>query len=686
MARPSKSDVLAGVLSEALAEFDDIQSQMRQVRIQCADDRRFYSVTGAQWEGPLAQQFDNRPRFEVNKVHLAVMRLINEYRNNRITVDFVSKDGSEDDDLAELCDGLYRADEIRSVAEEAYDNAFEEAVGGGFGAWRLCAEYEDEYDPDNDHQRISIEPIFDADTSVYFDLNAKRQDKSDATRCFVVTAMSPDAYKAEWGDDPVSWPKNEDPNAFLWWTPEVVYVAEYYRVEDQKTRHYTYRTLTGQTEKYTQDQIDADPDLLARLADVGTTLQGERVVKRRRVHKYILSGGKILEDCGLIAGPNIPIVPVFGKRWWIGNVEQCCGAVRFAKDAQRIANMQRSLLGELAAKSPQEKPIFVPEQMIGHEMNWARDNIDNNPFLLLNPVSDSQGNLVPTGPVGYTKPPSVPPAMAALLQITEQDLQDLLGGQDRGEEMMPQMSGKAVELIQNRLDMQAFIYMSNMAKAVKRSGEIWLGMAREILADTGRAMKAVSREGKASRVVIKTPILNTTTGETDYQNDIERASFEVFADVGPTSTSQRAATFRSLMAMLQVSDDPETRQILISRMMMLVDGEGLADDREFFRKKLVAMGVVQPTDEEKQEMQAAAQQAQQPDPQAMLLQAAAMEAQAKAIKAQADTALSVAKTQETEARTAETLAGISLAERDQALRAAEGMARAITRAAPAYQG
>jgi hypothetical protein len=66
------------------------------------------------------------------------------------------------------------------VADEAYDNAFEEAVGGGIGAWRLRTVYEDDEDEDNDRQRIMFEPIFDADSSVFFDLNSKRQDKSDA--------------------------------------------------------------------------------------------------------------------------------------------------------------------------------------------------------------------------------------------------------------------------------------------------------------------------------------------------------------------------------------------------------------------------------------------------------------------------------------------------------------------------
>ena len=153
MARLTKEQRLANVHQDALIEFDSIQSAMRDERLQCLEDRRFYSIAGAQWEGALAEQFDNKPKFEVNKIHLSVMRIINEYRNNRITVDFISKEGDEDDRLADVCDGLYRADEEDSSADEAYDNAFEEAVGGGIGAWRLRTVYEDEYDDEDDRQR-----------------------------------------------------------------------------------------------------------------------------------------------------------------------------------------------------------------------------------------------------------------------------------------------------------------------------------------------------------------------------------------------------------------------------------------------------------------------------------------------------------------------------------------------------
>ena len=147
MARKSNEEVLQVIHEEALIEFADIQSALRNERLQCLQDRRFYSIAGAQWEGPLGLQFENKPKFEVNKIHLAVIRIINEYRNNRITVNFLPKDGTKNDQLSDACNGLYRADEQDSGGEEAYDNAFEEAVGGGFGAWRLRTCYEDDEDP-----------------------------------------------------------------------------------------------------------------------------------------------------------------------------------------------------------------------------------------------------------------------------------------------------------------------------------------------------------------------------------------------------------------------------------------------------------------------------------------------------------------------------------------------------------
>ncbi len=660
-----------------MSEFDTIQSTMRDERLQCLEDRRFYSISGAQWEGNLYEQYLNKPKFEVNKVHLSVMRIINEYRNNRITVDFVSKDGTDDDKMADVCDGLFRSDEQDSGANEAYDNAFEEAVGGGFGAFRLRAVYEDEYDEENEKQRIRIEPIYDADTTVFFDLDAKRQDKSDARMCYVLTAMTPDAYREVWEDDPTTWPKGIQQVGFDWATPDVVYVAEVYRVEEASELIRIFQTLDGQEEKYSEKDFEQDPELETMLEAVGTKEVRQRRVKRRKVRKYIMSGSKVLEDSGYIAGDQIPIIPVYGKRWFVDNVERCMGHVRLAKDAQRLKNMQLSKLGEISALSTVEKPIFTPEQVAGHEMMWSEDNLKNYPYLLLNTVTDANGGETLAGPVGYTKPPQIPPALAGLLQITEQDMSDLLGKPDAAEEVVSNISGKAVELIQQRLDMQTFIYMSNMSKAVKRCGEVWLSMARDIVVEPGRKMKSVGLGGELSSIEIGKPMLNPKTGEVEYENDLSNAKFDVAVDVGPASATKRSATVRALLGMIQIAPDPETQQVLTSMAMMNMDGEGIGEVRAYFRDKLIKMGVIQPTEQEGEKLLAEMQAAQQPDPQALYLQAAAMEAQAKAGQAQANTEYTLARAEETRAKTVEVLAGIQQKERTNVVETAKALQETV---------
>jgi hypothetical protein len=676
MARLNKEQRFQNIHQQAMTEFDRVQTSVRDERLQCLQDRRFYSIAGAQWEGPLGDQYENKPRFEVNKIHLSVIRIINEYRNNRIAVDFVSKDGDANDKLTETCNGLYRADERDSGAEEAYDNAFEEAVGGGYGAWRLRTAYEDDENDEDERQRIRIEPIYDADSSVFFDLDAKRQDKADAKYCFVLYSMTREAYRAEWNDDPTTWPKVVHQYEFDWDTPDVVFVAEYYRVEETRETVRIFLTIQGEEERYMQADFDADETLEETLAAVGTVEVRQKRIKRKRVRKYIMSGGGILDDMGYIAGKNIPIVPVYGKRWFVDNVERCMGHVRLAKDPQRLKNMQLSKLGEISALSSIEKPILVPEQVSGHQVMWAEDNLRNYPYLLINPITGPNGETQAAGPVAYTKSAQIPPAMAALLALTEQDMAEILGSSQQADKMVSGISGKAVELIQTRLDMQTFIYMSNMAKAVRRCGEIWLSMSKDIYVEEKRKMKTIGAMEEVGSIELMKPQIDEETGELIYENNLGDALFDVAVDVGPSSSSRRDATVRALTGMMQVTTDPTTQQVLQAMAIMNMEGEGIGDIKEYFRKQLVQMGVLKPTEEEQQQMMEAQANVQQ-DPQTAYLLAEAAKAQALAIKAQADTELTLARSEETKAKTIQTLSSVDIDERKSAIETAEKIGAAI---------
>ena len=677
MARQSKADRLAEIHRAALDEFDTVQSACYSERLQALQDRRFYSLAGAQWEGEVGDQFENKPRFEFNKVHLAVIRIFNEYRNNRITVDFQPKDGTADDKLADTCDGLFRADERACAADEAYDNAFEEGVGGGMGAWRLRACYENEDDDDDTRQRIRMEPIFDADSCVFFDLGAKRYDKADAKRCWVLTPYPREQYKEEFGDDPASWPRDVTQREFDWTTADLVWVCEFYRVEEETELVYFYRGLDEEAEdmKVTAAELEADPAFEDELAATGFRRVREKRIRSRKVVKYLMSGGKMLTDGERIPGKCIPIIPFYGKRWVVDGVERIMGHVRLAKDAQRLTNMLMSWLAEMAARFDMEKPIFSPEQISRHTNMWAEDNVKKFPFLLADMVTDpTTGQKVPgsQAPAAYTKAPNIPPAMAALAQIAGQALTELLGNQQAGEEMKANISGKVVELVQQKLDMQVFIYMSNLAKSHKRAGEVWLSMAKELLTEDGRKMKVITDNGETSSVELNRPMYDAETAQTTVENDLSRADFEVDVDVGPSSSSKRAATVRALSGMMQMTQDPETLSVLSGLAMMNMEGEGISEARQFFRRKLVRMGVVKPTEDERAELEAQAANTP-PDPQAQALLGMAEEAQANAAKARAQTVNTIADADLKRAKTAETLAGIESERNQQFLASAQAL-------------
>ena len=111
--------------------------------------------------------------------------------------------------------------------------------------------------------------------------------------------------------------------------------------------------------------------------------------------------------------------------------------------------------------------------------------------------------------------------------------------------------------------------------------------------------------------------------------------------------------------------------------MMNMEGEGVSEVQNYFRQRLIRMGVVKPTEQEAEAMMAEMEaRGQQQDPNAIFLQAAAEEAVAKAAKARADTIKTVADAELSRARTAETMAKASEIDQNIALTTIDALEQA----------
>lgn len=631
---------------ESVTEFSSVEASVRDERELCRLDRRFCYVTGAQYEGKTKEQFKSKPKYEINKVALAVTKAVSEYRNNRITINFKSSTGRFDEIATQLND-VYRADTATQEAQEAFDTAYEEKVSGGIGAWRLRAVYVDEYDDENEEQKIVVEPITDAATSVYFNYGK--------TRCWVISDIGKGEYKDLYGDDPVDWPETKE-EQFDWVVADTVRIAEYYKVEEVPHRVHSYTMNNGDVERFTDDDFENDKSLKAHLLAVGAKKLKTKTVRRRVIKKMILSGGGIVEDCGYIAGDKIPIVIDYGERAVVDRIERVRGKVRTAKDPMRIKNVITNKLVEFAAGSSVEKPILTPK-LVGRYGNlWAKDSEDNYAYLLLEDQTDAEGNNIPITALNYTRVPNVPPNLQALIALTDHDINQLLGNHQEAEKIRANLSGDAIQQVRDETGIQNYIYISNHAKAKKESAEIWLGMARDIYIEEGRKLKALASDNSERFIEIGRPVQDEN-GQVVKEFDLSRSGFDVVSDIGPSTSSKRSKTLSDIQSFLQFTKDPETIAILTAMGVMNMEGDGVSDARSFFRKKLVGMGVIEPTKEEQEQIDAANQN-QEPDANQEYLKAAAMKEQAQAEKLAADTAHVAAKTEETEAKTVETYASI----------------------------
>lgn len=672
MARKSKSEREADLHAEALQQFEDSYTATRYDREQALASRRFVNIRGAQWDWAEGT-FDNKMTLEIDHVSGEVIRIANEYRKNRIAAMFMPADGTEADDLADACAARYRADTQDAQGREARDTAFYGALEGGYGGMRLRAEYEG----NTEYQRICLEPVNDAESSLFFDANAKRKDKSDAEHAFLITPWTHRAYVKKYGGDTASWPVSlMGRYTFPWFGDgvDLVYVAEYFVKEAGRETFRIFRGFADEVQEHLED--DLDEDAVATLLATGFVEEDPRTDEYDRVVKYVMSGAKILSGPELVPGRNIPLVPQYGYWKIIDHVERVRGHVLKQMDPQIVYNLQVSKVGETAAASSIEKPIFTSEQIKGWENYWQRDNIDNNAFMVINTIRDATGASMPMGPIAFTKSPDVPPAVGALIQLTKQDIADQNGNQQNTEMVNPNVSGVAMELAQGKSDMRSSAFIDGAAEAETRIAEIWQGMAAEIYVEPGRKLKTLNEDGKRGTVEIGKKVFNPKTGELDLDVDFSRAKFDVVVDVGPTSASRRMSIVRTMMGLMQFATDPLDQKKLQAYAMMNMEGEGLNDMREDARRTLIALGVVKPSKEEEAEMQAA-QQPAAPDPNAVLADAMAKEAEAKAVKAIADTALAEAKTQQTQADTAKTLAEIPIAQQESALKTAQALANEL---------
>jgi hypothetical protein len=666
-----ESEELRKKLESDLRDLQKDADVMSEQREKANSDMRFINVDGAHWDDFLGDDFENRAKLEFDLISTHKNKFVGEWLNNYVGVEYKPDGDDTTDDDAEFLGNLRRSDYRDNSGEISIVNAIDEMATCGFGAYGISPRFVHDDDPEQDHQDIEWRPIYGAYNSIFFDRSSKRIDKKDARWVTEITGYTKEAFEEEFpGLDPVSaYTMNSDVWSVYSGELSEIYVATRYEIEEKKAKVFVYNNLaTGKVEVFANDDHEDIKDELAE--DNKYRFVRERMVMRTRVLMSRFTGKQYIEKARPIAGKRLPIIPLYAYRVIIDNEEHYFGLVRKLKDPNRVFDVQASQVLENSTSDGQEVPIFEREQMESQEVRnlWADKN--NVPFLLVDAIKDSNGNIISAGPIGFSKPPMLNQNAAALLDLMPNFIREVTGGAPQ-DTLDPDASGKAINAIIKQVNLNTTPINKNIEIALTLDGEVYQYQASDVYKQK-RLKRTLSKDGTEGSETLHKIIADKETGRLIEANTIYGKRFKAYPDVGPQYQTERERTvevLKEMMPSFASIDDPDVKSfipVMLSTIVDNISGVGLDPIKKHNRQLMLKQGLAKPeTDEEK----AYVQKMMQPkdDPNQKLMEAAAQQQIAEAKNLQAATIDKIARAKKKEAETQEIYSELGINQLNQLL-------------------
>ncbi|KKN25253.1 hypothetical protein LCGC14_0886550 [marine sediment metagenome] len=546
------------VLDTMRSRFKMVMAAYTNSRNDELDDLRFFAGSpDNQWQWPSdvlgtrgtiqGQLVNARPSLTINKLPQHVRQVTNDQRQNRPSGKVIPADDAADIEVAEIFDGIVRHIEYSSDADVAYDTACENQVICGEGYIRILTEYADEESFDQDLKIGRIRNSF----SVYMDPLIQDPCGMDAGWCFITEDVLKDDYERDWPDaQPVTTLMAEgtgDQSISQWISEKTVRIAEYFYIEYEKA---TLNLYPGNTVAFEGTQEAEDLTLY-----FGAPVNS-RQVDRRKVLWCKTNGYEILEKRNW-AGRYIPVIRVVGNEYEVEGELLVSGLVRNAKDAQRMYNYWTSQEAEMLALAPKAPFVGYGGQFEGYENQWKTANVQNWPYLEVNPdVTDGKGTVLPLPE--RSQPPMAQTGLIQAKMGASEDIKSTTGQYDaslgaQGNER----SGKAILARQREGDTGSYHYVDNLARAVRYVTRQLIDLIPKIY-DTVRIIQIIGEDGEASMVKLDPsqdePVKNIVD---DDENVIEKiynpsvGKYDVRVTTGPGYATKRQEAREEMTELLQ---------------------------------------------------------------------------------------------------------------------------------------
>ena len=601
------------------------------------EDVDFIYKDDGQWPDFVQSQRSDRPMLTINLLVQYLNQMVGQARLNKYSIRVLQKSGTRNPvgmlgtgemlSPSEAMEGLIRDVEQRSQAGMAYSRALQHAIEGGFG-WLRVRTMDSPDDPMN--MEAIIEHVQDR-WSVMVDPYCERFDYADAEWCVISHKMINDEFEARFPNAKGSanmgtWSEDSMPFGQWYAGGEHVRVAEYYYKEPMMRTAVVYDHAEGGREfTVYEDQIEGIED---ELEELGFTKREEREVDSYKMKVCLTTGYEVLEGPQDWPGMRIPVVPIFGRTVDYQDRREHHGAFHHAKDAARMHNYWLSVATEKMADTPHSPWIATPEQIAGHERQWANQHLERPNVLFYNHVPDQQppqridNRAFPTGEINF--------AMQA-----KSSVQDTVGMHeaDLGAKSN-EKSGRAIAERRASGDRGTFEFADNLAHAIANIGLILCEILPSIY--TGKTIRRILMPDETEAFVeLNQTIEDEETGKKVRFGSLNMARFYTHSVASPHTATQRTLLLDVLTELGKTN--PEG---MLPMLDLIIEATDPPNKAELTRraKMMVPREFLRPEDQQKLPQQQAS-----PEAQAQQAEAEADMAKVEADKAKASADVEIAK-------------------------------------------
>jgi hypothetical protein len=608
----------------------------------------FLKDKDGQWEQSIVQKMSGRPRYTFDKCNPIVKSISGELKQADFDIQVKPAGGEATKQLAKVRDGLVRNIENVSNASQVFNASARKMIETGFDAWRVTQEWAD---GDSFDQDLFIRKIANAVDRVWFDPGAEMQDMSDAQYCFVLQALTKDAYDEKFpkgsgmsvGEDRTRETKCNGVDKvvvgeFLWRKPEKIELV-------QMSNGKVYK-VDGKFKSVEKE-----------LKQLGVTEEKRRKRDTFTVVTRKFDGSDWLDDEKRTVFQWLPVIPTFGNFEIVENKVLYQGAVDHLMDAQRVLNYAASRDVEEGALAPRDKLMITREQAVSDIATLQTMNTNADPVQTYTHAD----NQPPPYRLGG---PQINGGLQTTVANMGQHITEAGGifAANQGQQLANE-SGVALERLQNKGDISTVDYFESQEIAICHTAKIIIdAMPRAF--DTKQQRRILNEDGSFDMQMLNDIVRDEETGEDVALNDLSVGNYDVTCSSGPSFQNRQQETTKAIESLAAI--DPSIISMGADVLLNNIPAPGIDILAERARARMLEQGMIpesQWTDDERAQIQAAQEAAAQNPPEQDPVEQAILE------QTQAQTADVQSKAQERADKTELAVEGLRIKEQQQIINA-----------------